>query len=521
MSLSASLNLKQSQSLVMTPQLMQSIRLLQFDPHELLQFVESQVQSNPLLEITEVQNDNMSETSDIPEPGNGARSDLPADTMMGLAIDDGEMGHISQMENTLDVSMKNVYQDDEAMVVKSSMQKLDNYPVQPSGELAASGADIDFDSFEAKKPSLRDIVSKQIGENLKCPTERIIAGELLDHLDDAGYLATDLSELSQRLSIEPGDINGVLRKVQRFDPAGIFARDLSECLALQLERKNHLDPAMQNLLANLELLGRKDFNSLRKLCGVDEADLVDMVREIQALDPKPGTLFDVSTSQTVVPDVIVKEADDGSWLIEINPETLPRVLVNQSYFATVTKNIDKASSEYNFMNECLQSANWLSRSLDQRVQTIIKVASEVVSQQNEFLRKGVSHLKPLNLKMVAEAIGMHESTVSRVTSNKYMLTPRGLFELKYFFTVSISGTDGADAHSAEAIRHRIKELVQNETLKNILSDDEIVKILKEQDIEIARRTVAKYRESMNIASSVQRRREKKLLAQDEKIRIPA
>lgn len=516
MSLSASLNLKQSQSLVMTPQLMQSIRLLQFDPNELLQFVESQVQANPLLEIVDGRTE-----QGMQEPNDAELSQIAADNISTHSINDGDIGHIAQMENALDVSLKNVYQDDEAMMVKSSGQNMDEYRVQPSGELAAAGHDIDFDSFEAQKPSLREVVSKQIGENIKCPTERMIAGELADHLDETGYISVNLPDIAQRLSIELDRVQSVLGQVQRFDPAGIFARDLSECLALQLERNNHLDPAMESLLDHLELLARKDFKSLRKLCGVEEADLVDMVREIQALDPKPGTQFDVGNSQTVVPDVIVKQAKDGSWLIEMNPETLPRILVNQSYYASVTQNIEKSSTDYNFMNECMQSANWLSRSLDQRVQTIIKVASEVVSQQSDFLEKGVSYLKPLNLKTVADAISMHESTVSRVTSNKYMLTPRGLFELKYFFTVSIAGTDGTDAHSAEAIRHRIKELIQSETLEKILSDDDIVKRLKQQDIDIARRTVAKYRESMNIASSVQRRREKKLLAQDDKLKISA
>lgn len=528
MSLSASLNLKQSQSLVMTPQLMQSIRLLQFNPHELLQFIESQVQSNPLLEIAGAHDDAGvasagGASAGVASAGVASKDNLETapEHSQNHQIADGDISQIAQMENALDVNMKTVYQDDEAMAVRAPGQSLDGCGIQVNGEIVASGSDIDFDSFEAQKPSLRQVISNQIGEGLRCPTDRLIAGELADHLDDAGYVNVDFQDLAERLSTDIDKVEDVLSKVQRFDPAGVFARDLSECLALQLKRVNRFDPAMEVLVQNLELLGRKDFNMLRKLCGVEETDLIEMVREIQGLDPKPGTQFDISGSQTVIPDVIVAENEDGSWRVEINPETLPRVLVNQSYYATVTNQIDKLSPDYNFMNECLQSANWLSRSLDQRVQTIIKVASEVVKQQNAFLKEGVSHLKPLNLKTVADAISMHESTVSRVTSNKYMLTPRGLFELKYFFTVSIGSNDGSDAHSAEAIRHKIKALVEAETLKKILSDDDIVKILKEQGVDIARRTVSKYRESMNIASSVQRRREKKLLAQDNKFKISA
>jgi RNA polymerase sigma-54 factor len=275
------------------------------------------------------------------------------------------------------------------------------------------------------------------------------------------------------------------------------------------------------LIENLELLARRDFKSLKKICGVEEADLLDMMAEIRALDPKPGTQFELSGSQTIVPDVFVSEQSSGEWHVEMNTQTLPKVLVDQAYYATVTRDLKKSSPDYDFMNECLQSANWLSRSLDQRAKTIIKVASEIVRQQDAFFVKGVSHLKPLNLKNVAEAIGMHESTISRVTSQKYMMTPRGLFEFKYFFTVSLGSGEGSDAHSAEAIRHRIKVMIDAESTKNILSDDDIVKVLKADKVEIARRTVAKYRESMNIASSVQRRREKKLRAQSEATKISA
>jgi RNA polymerase sigma-54 factor len=232
-----------------------------------------------------------------------------------------------------------------------------------------------------------------------------------------------------------------------------------------------------------------------------------MLAEIRALDPKPGTRFETGASEMIVPDVSVRPAADGGWLVELNPETLPRVLVNQSYFATVTGKMDRHAPGQEFLSECMQTANWLVRSLDQRARTITKVASEIVRQQDAFLLHGVDHLRPLNLKAVANAIGMHESTVSRVTSNKYMITPRGVFELKYFFTVSIASAEaGGDAHSAESVRHRIKALIDQEEPSAVLSDDDLVTMLKQSGVEIARRTVAKYREAMAIPSSVQRRR---------------
>jgi RNA polymerase sigma-54 factor len=295
--------------------------------------------------------------------------------------------------------------------------------------------------------------------------------------------------------------------VQQFDPAGIGARNLAECLAIQLRERNRLDPAMQALLDNLPLLAKRDFHALRKICAVDEDDFAEMVAEVRRLDPKPGRAFGGGIIQTVVPDVTVRAASDGSWHVELNPEGLPRVLVNQTY-ATRVSRIQGTSADKSFVTNCLQTANWLTKSLEQRARTILKVSAEIVRQQDAFFTHGVEHLRPLNLKTIADAIGMHESTVSRVTSNKYMSSPRGLFELKYFFTASIPARTGGESHSAEAVRFRIKQLIDGETLGDILSDDAIVLKLKGQNIDIARRTVAKYRESLRIPSSVERRREK-------------
>ena len=334
---------------------------------------------------------------------------------------------------------------------------------------------------------------------------------LLGSLNEAGYLAGNVAQISEQLGASIAEVEDVLATLQKFDPPGIFARDLKECLAIQLVEKDRYDPAMQMLVENLELLAKRDFAKLQKLCGVDLEDITAMVDEIRELNPKPGNAIGDVVVQPVIPDVNVRQAPDGNWLVELNSETLPRVLVNNQYFATVSSGA-KSQDDKVYLDNCLSDATWLAKSLDQRARTILAVSREIVRQQDGFLVHGITALKPLNLKTVADAIDMHESTVSRVTSNKYMSTPRGVFELKYFFTTAIASTDGSEAHSAEAVRHMIKSMIDSETPENVLSDDAIVSALHEHGIELARRTVAKYRESMRISSSVQRRREKKLRA---------
>jgi RNA polymerase sigma-54 factor len=277
-----------------------------------------------------------------------------------------------------------------------------------------------------------------------------------------------------------------------------------------LRELDRFDPAMEAMVANLPLVAKRDLAALRKICGVDDEDLADMLAEIRRLDPKPGRAFGSLQSSPVIPDVIVRAARDGSWLIELNSEALPRVLVNQTY-ATKVARANSGEEDKSFLSQCLQTANWLTKSLEQRARTILKVSTEIVRRQDAFFAQGVEHLRPLNLKNIADAVGLHESTVSRVTSNKYMSTPRGLFELKYFFTASIAAHGGGDAHSAEAVRFKIKQMIDAEAPTGVLSDDAIVEKLKEQDIDIARRTVAKYRESLRIPSSVERRREKQTI----------
>lgn len=510
MALSANLFLRQSQTLAMTPQLMQSIQLLQMTHLELTRFIEQEVEKNPLLEFASADEAaGMDRKDDLRNAEDAAPGDdRPAFEPLGDVYDSAMATTGERMSEQLDSNFENVFPDDNGSPRADAPELLGQWKSMPG----SNGEDgYDLEDFVANRTTLRDFLDTQIPFSVHTAADLLIARQLAEHLDEAGYLQADIGEIAARLGATTTDVARVLESLQQLDPPGVFARNLSECLAIQLRQRDRLDPAMAALLDNLDLLARRDFASLKKLCGVDEEDLIDMLAEIRKLDPKPGTGFETGASEAIIPDIVVRAAPDGSWAVELNPETLPRVLVNQTYYATVVRHAPKNSEDYAFLSECLQTANWLTRSLDQRARTIMKVATEIVRQQDAFLVNGVDHLRPLNLKTVADAIKMHESTVSRVTSNKYMLTPRGLFELKYFFTVSIASAEGGDGHSAEAVRHRIRAMIAQESPDAVLSDDDIVDLLKKSGIDIARRTVAKYREAMNIASSVQRRREKRAL----------
>ena len=511
MALSANLFLRQSQSLVMTPQLMQSIQLLQMTHFELNQFIAQEVEKNPLLEFSSNDAETGSDGGyDGDESSFREQSDEAMDRADGALdsdwYDSDHSGRADRLSDELDSNFSNVFPDDTPPPRVDAPELLSQWKSMPGSSEAGDGYDLD--DFVAGQLSLRDHLNQQVPFVMYTAPDRLIAQYLVDQLDEAGYIHGDIAETAERLGAEIGEVERVLGVLQTLDPPGVFARSLSECLAIQLKQKNRLDPAMAQLLRHLELLARRDFATLKRLCGVDEEDLLDMMAEIRQLNPKPGSGFEAGQSEAIMPDIVVRQSADGTWLVELNPDTLPRVLVNQSYFASVSK----TGNDHAFLSECLQNANWLTRSLDQRAKTMMKVASEIVRQQDAFLLHGVDHLRPLNLKTVADAIKMHESTVSRVTSNKYMLTPRGLFELKYFFTVSISAVEGGDSHSAEAVRHRIRVLISQESPEAVLSDDDIVDTLKKGGIELARRTVAKYREAMSIPSSVQRRREKRAVA---------
>ncbi|HUV32532.1 MAG TPA: RNA polymerase factor sigma-54, partial [Devosiaceae bacterium] len=370
----------------------------------------------------------------------------------------------------------------------------------------------DLDRYVAAKPTLADHLAEQVALIVRDPAERLVARNLIDNLNEAGYLAADIQTIAGQLGATPAMVEQVLGRVQGCEPVGVFARTVPECLGLQLRERDRLDPMMQALLDNLDLVARHELESLAQAIGANMEDVLDMIEELRHLDPRPGLAFDGAPVQSVVPDVFVRRSSDGGWLVELNSNVLPRVLVNRSYYAAVSRKARDAG-EKRFLSDCLQTANWLTRSLDQRAQTILKVAVEIVRQQDGFLTHGVARLRPMTLKAVADAIEMHESTVSRVTANKYIATPRGLLEMKYFFTTALGSTSGGEDHSAESVRHRIRQLIDAEDGARVLSDDTIAAMLnREQGIDIARRTVAKYREAMNIASSVIRRRQKRVSA---------
>lgn len=507
MALTPKLEFRQSQSLVMTPQLMQAIKLLQLSNMELVAYVEAELERNPLLERAS-EDGGPVESPEIEAPETPAAE---RDAQSGDWLEQNMEPSRAEMETRLDTDLGNVFPDD-APAARGAQEAVPGGMPSSSGEWGGGerGEDYNPEAFLAAQTTLADHLEEQLALAETNPARRLIGLHLIGLIDEAGYLTGDIDQVAEQLATSRDEVEDVLKLIQSFEPTGVGARSLAECLALQLKERDRYDPAMQALVENLELLAKHDRNALKRICGVDAADIADMIGEIRRLDPKPGLAFGSGVVHPLVPDVYVRPGPEGTWLVELNSETLPRVLVNQSYHATVAK-VAKSAEDKSFLAECLQSASWLTRSLDQRARTILKVASEIVRQQDAFLLHGVRHLRPLNLRTVADAIGMHESTVSRVTSNKYISTPRGVVEMKFFFSSAISASGGGEAHSAEAVRHRIKSLIDGESPDDILSDDTLVQKLKDDGIDIARRTVAKYREGMNIPSSVQRRREKQAL----------
>jgi RNA polymerase sigma-54 factor len=503
MALSQRLEFRQSQALVMTPQLMQAIKLLQLSSLDLAAYVEAELEKNPLLERA---NDDDGTAPEVAAPA--------AEAVEGDWAGEEMETSRTAMEEGLGTELENVFPDDASGEKRPAVEA--DAPAaysEWSSSVAGARSDGDYnpESFVSAETTLAMHLAEQLPLAIADPARRMIGQYLIDLVDESGYLVGDLEAVAEKLGAPLSEVEAVLAIVQSFDPLGVCSRNLSECLSIQLRERNRFDPAMQALVANLELLAKRDFAALRKLCGVNDEDIADMIAEIRQLNPKPGLAFGMTVVQPIVPDVFVRPAADGTWHIELNSDTLPKVLISQRYYAQVSKTT-RNEKDKSYLADCLQTATWLVRALDQRAKTILKVSSEIVRQQDAFFVHGVQHLRPLNLKTIAEAIGMHESTVSRVTANKYMATNRGIFELKYFFTSSIAATDGGDAHSAEAVRHRIKILIDAEAAGAVLSDDTLVDKLKESGIDIARRTVAKYREAMHIPSSVQRRREKQTMS---------
>lgn len=540
------LELRQGQSLVMTPQLQQAIKLLQLSNMELTAYVEGELEQNPLLELDDESKANTGEDS-LPDP-DAARSedrlaapgedspgeDGPSEASPGEdGPSDGGPGNEAGPQagttdpetgpDTLDMTNDERFPDAAEAPLDTDFENLYNHDgpgsgAEESGLLGGGDSLIRerANSDGAERPgldqqmeevvSLRHHLLDQLQLNFRDPDDRLIGLHLVDMLDEAGYVKGDLAALAGQLGCEETRVEATLLRMQSLEPTGIFARSLSECLALQLAERDRLDPAMRALIDNLDLIAKHELTALRRICNVDEEDFADMMAELRALDPKPAAAFDTRPAEPIIPDIFMRPLPKGGWSLELNSDSLPRVLVNERYYAKVcAASRGKADREY--LSERFQSANWLVKALDQRAKTILRVASEIVRQQEAFFHKGLDKMKPLTLRDIAEGIEMHESTVSRVTSNKYIATARGTFELKYFFGSSISGADGASLAS-ESVRHRIKRLIDQEPKNKVLSDDSIVSILRSSGVDIARRTVAKYRDAMRIPSSVERRRQK-------------
>ncbi len=510
MALAPRLDLRQSQSLVMTPQLQQAIKLLAMTSTEIEAFLSEAVERNPLLEIDGSDGDRRGAEQAV-EPaeqlGTHARDDRSSDEIMrGTDMAAGEAldANFSDASFSGDDFQGGVGSSDNPDMAKSA--GADGMLGLSGGGGVSGGFDDgpDFDSFAAQEISLRDHLLTQAGATLES-AQLFLVQQLIDQIESTGYLGADLLATAHRLGTPLAEMEDALAALQRFDPTGVGARDLAECLALQAKEADRYDPCMARLIDNLDLVARGSFDQLKRLCRVDDEDLRDMLDELRGYDPKPGCRFDHEATIAVTPDIFLTPRGNG-WAIELNSANLPRLLVNRSYHAELTGNeIGKDGKAW--LNECLADAHWLVKAMDQRQRTIIKVTAEIVKQQAGFFRDGAQALRPLTLRQVADAIEMHESTVSRVTSNKYLSCERGLFDLKFFFSSGVASSDGEGA-SAEAVKSHIKSLVDAET--KILSDDALVELLQAKGFDIARRTVAKYREAIGIGSSVDRRRQKRL-----------
>ncbi len=501
MTLGPRLELRHTQSLVMTPQLRQAIKLLAFTNLEVAAFIEEELERNPLLE----------------------RDERPEVPLERPALDQRPLQQADEAPISTDriIGAETLPPQEAAPLDTSDTEQFDisfhdggSYDpgASRSGVLDGLGrgaGDGVIDNLAEQPRSLRDHLGEQLRLSFTDPVDRLIAAHLIALLCPAGRVATEDAVLAAALGASTERVAAVRALMLRFDPPGLFARNLRECLAAQLAERNRLDPAMLALLDNLDMLARRELKRLEMMCGVDAEDLAEMIAEIRALDPKPAASYDTGPPQPILADVLMHPGLGGDWILELNPDTLPRLLVSETLHARVSLRLCR--EERVFLTESLASANWLVKSLQQRARTILRVASEVMRRQEGFLARGVGHLRPLILRDIAEAVSMHESTVSRVTANKYIATPRGLFELKYFFTTAIAGV-GGESHSAEAVRHRIRGMIAGEDAKVILSDDAIVAALRREGIDIARRTVAKYREALHIPSSMQRKREKTLSA---------
>jgi len=500
MALGPRLDLRQSQSLVMTPQLQQAIKLLTLSNLEIETFIGEALDSNPLLEVADVEPDAGPSAADAPEEARRTSLESsPVDQLIGEGRG-SEDRPVEALEN-LGEADRDTGVGEEAPADSGDWGRdLRSAPGEDS---------LLPDDREPAGETLAEHLLAQIGAATGDDRLAAIARYIVGQLDEAGYLTASLDEIATALGATGDEVGLALEVVQSLDPSGVGATSLAECIALQAREADRYDPAMARLIDNLDLVARGEVARLRRICGVDDEDLRDMLSELRGYDPKPGLRFGGEPVALAVPDVILGEGADGGWLITINQDTLPRLIVNRAYY-TELRGACAGRDARGWLSERLTDANWLIKALDQRQKTILRVASEIVKHQDGFFRHGVAHLKPLTLREVAEAIEMHESTVSRVTSNKYLQCARGTFELKYFFTSGVSSADGEGAASAEAVKAAIRQLIDAEDPKAILSDDTLVELLHEKGFALARRTVAKYREAIGLGSSVQRRRQKAL-----------
>ncbi len=508
MALGPRLDLRQSQSLVMTPQLQQAIKLLALSNLEIETFIGDALDANPLLDIGEVAGEVAPDQAGPDERRRTHLETSPIDQLIGegRAADD----------RPLDIDMSAIDQDRETGDAPDRAENAGDWRQDAGGEgfSSAGGEGPGIDERGAAAETLAEHLQAQVGAASRNPRTVFIARHLIDQLDEAGYLPMALREVADQLGVALADAEAGLALLQSLDPTGVGARSLGECLALQAKEADRHDPCMARLLDNLDLLANGELARLKRMCAVDDDEFAEMLNELRGYDPKPGLQFGHGGGEPVTPDILIravaaKDGAQGGWDIALNQATLPRLIVNRSYFLEMRGACnDKAAKGW--LSEKLADANWLIKALDQRAKTILKVASEIVKQQDGFFRRGVSELKPLTLRTVAEAISMHESTVSRVTSNKYLLCDRGTFELKYFFTSGVGAVDGEGGASAEAVKAAIRTLIDAEDAKAILSDDTLVDLLKARGFDLARRTVAKYREAIGLGSSVQRRRQKAL-----------
>lgn len=494
------LELRQGQSLVMTQQLQQSIKLLQLSAIELTEFIDQELEKNPLLMIEGGEDSATSDQVEQPSEhmdSTGGTDEEHSSEDIALRIEESSSEH---EERSLDTPDDPGWNDEG--------YDADYAPVQ-SQYSAHGGGSEENDFIEratARDITLKEHLMEQLPMAIADPAIRLVAAHLIDLVDEGGYIKEELLPVAELFGCSTKLVEDTLKTLQSFDPPGICARNLKECLALQLREKDRLDPAMEILLQHLELVGRGEKLSLQKICEVDSEDISEMIAEIKLLNPKPGHMFPAEVAQPLIPDVFLKKGKLGGWVVELNAEVLPRVLVNRRYYSELTKKT-LAKQDKKYITDQLHSANWLMKALDQRAHTILRVSTELVAQQDGFFRHGISHLKPLTLKDIARPLSLHESTISRVTTNKYLSTARGLYKLKDFFTSGLQSVTGTDI-SSRSVQHMIKELIESENPIKPVSDDAIAEMLQNKGIDIARRTVAKYREEMKIPSSMQRRQKK-------------